>query len=152
MTDIPTLIAELRRLAAAASIEGQLEAQETLDGSRHAIVDEFFPVSAGIGFIDRREEAAYLTAAANAVPLLCDEVERLRKQLDREEADHIQTIKHRDAHEDSLNEIFGELRMTEYDRSWTSLNNPVEKALDYIHALRAKEASLAALSTDRGAT
>jgi chromosome segregation ATPase len=73
------------------------------------------------------------------------ECENLKNLLSQEERDHETTIRQRDAHEESLNTLFNELGMTEEDAAWSSENNPVERAEEYIWRT---DKQLAALRAD----
>jgi chromosome segregation ATPase len=62
------------------------------------------------------------------------ERDEAKAQLKREERDCGKVIDERDEYVESLNELFHELGMTEEDSTWSNLNNPVERAKEYIWA------------------
>ena len=69
----------------------------------------------------REQEQQLLEANARA--------ERLRKHLDHEERSHIETIKHRDAHEERINEIGAALGLDEAGLTWSNLNDVGERCV-----------------------
>lgn len=62
--------------------------------------------------------------------------DRALRELEREERDHIETIDHRDKHEERINTIVRELGLGEYESSWTSHNDPSERAIEAICELQ----------------
>lgn len=75
---------------------------------------------------------------------LIEQLAKARKDLDREERDHIGTINSRDAHEERLNEIFSALGMDEEESTWSSCNDPGEIAAERASELYAKSERQAA--------
>lgn len=70
------------------------------------------------------------------------ERDRLTKELEREERDHLETIDHRDKHEERINSIVRECGLGEYESSWTSHNDPSHRAIEYIAAIEAQFTAL----------
>lgn len=73
----------------------------------------------------------------------CCKIDELERRLNSEDVAHTNTIDHRDTHEASINAICAALGMEEYDASWTSHNNPPERAIEYIEALQKEVEQLA---------
>jgi len=64
------------------------------------------------------------------------EIAKLNRDMEREERDHLGTIDHRDQHEERINAIVRELGLGEYESSWTSHNDPSERAIEEINSLQ----------------
>lgn len=73
----------------------------------------------------------------------CCKIDDLERRLNSEDVAHTNTIDHRDTHEASINAICAALGMEEHDASWTSHNNPPDRAIEYIEALRKEAEQLA---------
>jgi len=98
-----------------------------------ACLDESRKFHLDLGLADRMQ------ARAEKAEAKCEELE---KRLNAEDVAHGNTIDHRDTHEASINAICAALGMEEYDASWTSHNNPPERAIEYIEALQGEAEQL----------
>lgn len=101
------------------------------------------------GIIARQD--AEITDLKATIARLEGEVAKLTKDLVREQRDHLGTIDHRDQHEERINRIVGCLGLGEYESSWTSLNDPSERAIEAIEELQRRvEASQPEVITGKG--
>lgn len=85
---------------------------------------------------DRWKQEQQITDLKATIARLEGEVAKLTKDLEREERDHLGTIDHRDQHEERINRIVGCLGLGEYESSWTSHNDPSDRAIEAIEELQ----------------
>ena len=83
-----------------------------------------------------------IVSAINEAAALREQVAKLESDLEREERDHLETIDHRDKHEERINAIVRQCGLGEYESSWTSLNDPSERAIEHIEQLEQQVAHL----------